>query len=198
MIRPAQFRRLGFTLPEVLVTVAMIGILAAAVVPTVVGQLQKGDLGRMGDDVLAIRGGVEQFASDVRKYPASVGQLTVPITGSMNAFAAGVGAGLAYNASDIKNWKGPYLNKDSVSVLTTAYNAALTDGFVLDTLAAVDSVHTSGGTRYLVLLIPSVDTLTSRLLDALYDDGNTTTGFIRHVHAGAAKDTLKILLMPIQ
>jgi prepilin-type N-terminal cleavage/methylation domain-containing protein len=32
-------RRRGFTLPEVLVTVAITAILAAAVVPTVVGQL---------------------------------------------------------------------------------------------------------------------------------------------------------------
>lgn len=191
-------RRRGFTLPEVLVTVAMIGILAAAVVPAVVGQLQKGDLGRMGDDVMAIRGAVENFASDVRKYPASVGQLTNAITASMTAGPAGIGASTAYNASDVLHWRGPYINKDSISALTTAYSDALTDIFVIDTLGASDSLHTTGGTRYLILLIPGVDTATATRLDALYDDGNTLTGFIRHNHASAAHDTLKILLVPVQ
>ncbi len=182
-------------------TVAMIGILAAAVVPAVVGQLQKGDVGRVGDDVIAIRGAVEQFTSDVRKYPASIGQLTTSLTANNNSMTAGpggVGAGLAYNAGDVLHWKGPYLNKDSVSAASTAYNLTMTDVFVAGAFNVADSVGTSGAQKYLTLQIPSVDSGTARLLDRLYDDGVFSGGFIRWKVTASPLGTLQILLIPIQ
>src|SRR5437763_232529 len=75
--------RRGFTLGEVLVTVAIVAVLAAVVIPSIGSQITKGDLGRISSDLLTMRGGIEQFLSDVRRYPNSVGQLTnVPGTGS--------------------------------------------------------------------------------------------------------------------
>ena len=49
-------RRGGFTLPEVLVTVAIVAILAAVVVPTVTNQIGKGD-GRKAMTVVGAVGG---------------------------------------------------------------------------------------------------------------------------------------------
>src|SRR5437764_3611113 len=69
--------RRGFTLGEVLVTVALVAVLAAVVLPAVGSQISKGDLGRVSSDLLTMRSAMEQFISDVRRYPNSVGQLIV-------------------------------------------------------------------------------------------------------------------------
>ncbi len=173
----------------------MIAILAAAVVPTVVGQLQKGDVGRMASDIFALRGAVEQFVSDVRKYPASIGQLTAPITSSMTLLKSAS----IYSGPDVVHWKGPYLNKDSVAAGVTAYADVIPDLF--DTVTLLPTTNTppgvgNGGTKYMVIDVVGVDTNTAVLLDRLYDDGNTGTGFIRWINAG--RDTLKLLAMPLQ
>src|ERR1043165_695766 len=73
----------GFTLPEVLVTITLIAALAAVGGPAITSQLKKGDPSRVGNDVAAIRGGVEQFLTDVRRFPGNVAQLTAPITATM-------------------------------------------------------------------------------------------------------------------
>ncbi|HTR77957.1 MAG TPA: prepilin-type N-terminal cleavage/methylation domain-containing protein [Gemmatimonadaceae bacterium] len=188
----------GFTLPEVLVSVAMISILAAAVVPTVVGQLQKGDTNRLGGDLMAIRGAIEQFVSDVERYPSNVGELTAPITTAMTTLGAQTPASV-FSGPDVQHWRGPYLNKDSIAVRITAYGDSILGKFFVDTLGTSDNTHTTGGTRYLIILVPGVDSLTAVALDNLYDDGNTLTGFIRwRKNPGGGRDTLKVLATPLQ
>jgi len=60
-------RRRGFTLPEVIVTITLIGVLASVVVPTIISQVKKGDPARVGSDFMAVRGAIEQFLTDVRR-----------------------------------------------------------------------------------------------------------------------------------
>lgn len=125
--------RRAFTLPEVLVTVALVGLLAAVVVPTVVGTMKKGDANRVAQDVTDIRGAVEQFVSDVRKYPASIGQLTNPITASLKPLQTTNTTPSTYTASDVARWKGPYLSKDSVATTSTGFGYTIQSAFVTDT-----------------------------------------------------------------
>ncbi|HEY9228264.1 MAG TPA: prepilin-type N-terminal cleavage/methylation domain-containing protein, partial [Gemmatimonadaceae bacterium] len=111
--------RAGFTLPEVLVTITLVAALAAVVVPAVAGQLKKGDPSRVGQDVSAIRGAVEQFLSDVRRYPAAIQQVTAPITTSQAPLSST--AQSTYGAADVNRWRGPYLTKDSIGATSTGY-----------------------------------------------------------------------------
>ena len=106
-MRVTEKRRKGFTLAEVLVTVSIIAILSAVVVPSVVRQIDKGDTGRIANDVSNIRTGVEQFVTDVRKYPGDVGQLTHAIAGSTDVDLVG---GVVYTTSQQDRWKGPYVS----------------------------------------------------------------------------------------
>ena len=72
--------RSGFTLPEVLVTVAIVAILAAVVVPTVTNQIGKGDDSNLTSNVASLRTGITAFVSDVRKFPSRVQHLmTQPV-----------------------------------------------------------------------------------------------------------------------
>jgi len=65
----------GFTLGEVLVTVAIIAVIAAVMIPSIGSQLTKGDESRVEQDLAGISGAVQQFLADVRRYPASIAQL---------------------------------------------------------------------------------------------------------------------------
>src|ERR1035437_10162317 len=101
--------REGFTLAEMLVTIAIIALLAAVIVPAVGGALFKGDIGRVQSDLTNIRVGIEQFYSDVRRYPGGADDLSSVILAAgtdLNTTATPV----AYGASIVPRWKGPYIN----------------------------------------------------------------------------------------
>lgn len=185
--------RKGFTLAEVLVTVSIVAILSAVVVPSVVRQIDKGDTGRVAQDVSNIRVGVEQFVSDVRKYPGDVGQLTHTIAGVTDLDLVG---GAAYTTNQQNRWKGPYVSKDSTGMLKTGFGWSFLPQFFKDTFALVGTTVTPG------LAIETAATLDSTQilsLDSLIDDGNILTGAVRYEKSGTAKiGKLKVLLVPIQ
>jgi prepilin-type N-terminal cleavage/methylation domain-containing protein len=196
----------GFTLPEVVVTITLIAALAAVVVPAITNQLKKGDPVRTASDAQAIRGAVEQFLTDVRRYPNSMGQLTNAIRRTQKPLTGSVGTTFTYAAGDTVRWKGPYLTKDSLGVLLTGYNWRFSTNFYIDQLPASGVVNSTTGTRFMVLkaAVPSGDLgAAALLLDQSYDDGNLNTGSIRYricSQSGCSSttnDTLKVLLVPV-
>jgi prepilin-type N-terminal cleavage/methylation domain-containing protein len=197
-------RKRGFTLGEVLVTVAIISVLAAVVLPTIAGQLTKGDQSRVSNDLIAMRNGIEQYLSDVRRYPNSIGQLT-------NRPAAGaviLGSASTLVAPEVARWRGPYITKDSLAADSTGYALAFIGGSpatarVFDTLTVIGTgtarASAGAGIKYLTIAIPGMDTTTAAALDAAMDDGNTQTGLIRWVKkAVSGSDTLKFFAIPYQ
>lgn len=197
----------GFTLPEVVVTITLIAALAAVVVPAVTNQLKKGDPVRTASDAQAIRGAVEQFLTDVRRYPNSMGQLTNAIGRTQKPLTGSVGATYDYAAGDTVRWNGPYLTKDSLGVLSTRYGWKFITNFFIDQLPASGVVNSTNGTRFMVLkaAVQSGDQgAAALLLDQSYDDGNLQTGSIRYrictqapACSSTAYDTLKVLLVPV-
>jgi prepilin-type N-terminal cleavage/methylation domain-containing protein len=203
-------KRSGFTLPEILVSITLVAVLAAVVVPTIASQVKKGDPARIGQDFVAVRGAVEQFLTDVRRYPASISQLQTVITASGTALS-GTALG-SYGTSDIARWRGPYLSKE---LTLTGYGVSVTSAFSNDVYAATGTSSctptTTCGTRYMVMLIPITagnDSLMAVELDKQFDDGLTTSGVIRYKRCATASspacsapttdaDTLKLLLLPI-
>jgi type II secretory pathway pseudopilin PulG len=184
----------------VIVTITLIAVLASVVVPTIVSQVKKGDPARIGNDFMAVRGAVEQFLSDVRKYPASVGQLTSVITTTQAPLPS---TSLAtYGSAEVQRWRGPYLSKDGTAALSTGFGLSMASTFDVDTLAVSGAANTAGGQRYMVLSVPMKvgttvvnDSLSALELDRQFDDGVLATGSIRY-RIGTV-DTLKFLLMPI-
>lgn len=195
----ANVRKSGFTLPEVIVTITLIAALAAVVVPAVANQLKKGDPSRVASDAQAIRGAVEQFLTDVRRYPKSFGQLTNQITTNDVPLASTFTGTLKYLSGDSIRWKGPYMTKDSIAAQPTGFGWKFATAFSVDTLDVSGVSGSSTGIRYMTLraIIPQgAGNNDATLLDQLYDDGNVLTGSYRW-RSGTTFDTLKILLLPI-
>ena len=185
----------GFTLPEVLVTITLIAALAGVVVPAIAGQLKKGDPSRIGQDVSAIRAGVEQFLSDVRRYPGAIQQVTAPIAITQSGLTTTMQG--TYGAADVARWRGPYLTKDSIGVVTTGFGWVFKPGFEVDTLLPTGTASAAAGQRYMVLKVamPANDSLSALQIDSHVDDGNLNTGVVRY--RKGAVDTLKFLIIPI-
>jgi prepilin-type N-terminal cleavage/methylation domain-containing protein len=210
----------GFTLPEVLVTIALIAALAAVVVPTIAGQLSKGEPNRVGSDYSAIRGAAEQFLSDVRKYPRTLAQLTNAIQPGAGVTDSKVAAtGAVYTTADTVRWRGPYLSKDSTGAKQTGfgYVVSIDTGSITSSVSAVAGGANwscpiaagstcAGALKYLLLRVApatgAVDSLDWLNLDKALDDGVSLTGSIRYssatTNSGAPAGAIRMLLLPIQ
>jgi len=105
-------RRSGFTLPEILVTVTVIAVLAAAVVPAVTQYVNKGNAPASQQDIQQLQNAVTGFTADVRHYPGDLQQLVTQIvstTGSGDSLDFdGAATPVQFTAVEASRWKGPY------------------------------------------------------------------------------------------
>jgi len=88
---PGRLRR-AFTLVEMLLVVTIIGILAALVIPKIVGRSEQARQTAARADISAIKTSLDAFEVDNGFYPKSIQDLVSP-------------------PSNAKNWRGPYLEK---------------------------------------------------------------------------------------
>ena len=95
--------RRGFTLAEVLVTVTIVAVLAAVMVPAVINQVAKGDVPSVAQDFSGIQTAVTTFATDVHRFPSQLSQLG----GSFITSTAKDFSGTAFGA-DSARFRGPY------------------------------------------------------------------------------------------
>jgi prepilin-type N-terminal cleavage/methylation domain-containing protein len=98
-----MFIRRGFTLAEVLVTVTIVAVLAAVMVPAVINQVGKGDIPSIADDLGGIRTAITTFAADTRQFPGKLSDLG----GSQLAPGNDI-TPTAYTADALVHYHGPY------------------------------------------------------------------------------------------
>jgi prepilin-type N-terminal cleavage/methylation domain-containing protein len=157
MLRQRKTNRSGFTLPEVLVTVAIVAVLAAVVVPTVTSQIGKGDDANFQAGVSNVRTGITAFVSDTRRFPRRLSHLYQPITGLNDLFANPFGG-------TASRWKGPYASGSMLS----GDSLPLSLGFLQDSL--IDSNLVAGTSGFVVASLLGVTTTASAArLDTLID-----------------------------
>jgi prepilin-type N-terminal cleavage/methylation domain-containing protein len=156
-------RRSGFTLPEVLVTVAIVAVLAAIVVPTVTSQIGKGDDTSIVTNVATLRTGITAFVSDVRKNPARIQHLLVQPTSTDSTIPAGT-----YGAAAAARWRAPYLAA-TLKTLGNTPQDSLNWGLAYAVDVLVDTAFTSA-TGYIGLQLGGVSNSAAALhIDSLID-----------------------------
>ena len=84
----------GFTLVEIMVVVAILGLLAVAVVPTVFNQSGKAQEKRIASDIRQIEAQLKLYRLDAFSYPSSAEGLQALVTEPGNS----------------GNWRGPYID----------------------------------------------------------------------------------------
>lgn len=185
--------RSGFTLPEVLVTVAIVAILAAVVVPTVTNQIGKGDDSNLTSNVASLRTGITAFVSDVRKFPSRLQHLiTLPVATDDDI------TGGDYGALSVGRWRGPY---QTGSLLAAGANA--TDSVLVGLAYAIDSLSdtsfTPAGNGYIGVTLGGVASSAAALhIDSLIDGGTgQNAGNLRWAGVAPAvtNNRLTLLLM---
>lgn len=132
MTMPHAVRK-GFTLIEILVTVIVIGVLAAVVIPAVTRQATAGDSTRVASDLDFLRAGIETFSVNVRpKFPGDIEDLANAISSTDHSLN-----GAPYDATDIARWRGPYIEKSSAAgnaLTSTPFAASGYSSFILQGL----------------------------------------------------------------
>ncbi|HWF77296.1 MAG TPA: type II secretion system major pseudopilin GspG [Caulobacteraceae bacterium] len=84
----------GYTLTEMLVVIAIIGLIAAVVIPQTIGQLGKAQSRAAKLQVQSIAAALELFQGDNGRYPTAQEGLQV----------------LVARPASLENWNGPYLH----------------------------------------------------------------------------------------
>ncbi len=80
-------RRGGFTLIETIVTVGLIAVIAAFVIPTVIQKAGSGDPVKVQNDLNTVRTAIETFATDVKSgFPRKISILTSPPVAGTDRF----------------------------------------------------------------------------------------------------------------
>jgi prepilin-type N-terminal cleavage/methylation domain-containing protein len=179
-------KKKGFSLAEILVAIAIVAVVGAVVIPSIGGQLRTGDESRIQQDLTSLRTAAEQFLADVRRYPNSVGQLVVKPATTESGLVGGV-----YTTGQVGRWRGPYLNKDSVSSTKTGYDLTLTTTFGFVNFPSTTQ-------KYLTLDVATVDTGYARGIDRKMDDGVETTGMIQYTIGASSTTALKFYALPVQ
>jgi prepilin-type N-terminal cleavage/methylation domain-containing protein len=133
--RPRRCR--GFTLVETIVTVGLLAVLAAFVVPSVIRKADSADPVKVASDLNSISTALQTFTSDMKGImPGDIQDLTQPVL--VNAVCNRVSPcdsvishRAAYTASEAVQWRGPYLSasveRDPRALIRSGYVADISN-----------------------------------------------------------------------
>jgi prepilin-type N-terminal cleavage/methylation domain-containing protein len=177
----ASATRRAVTLVEVLIVMAIIGVIAAVLYPAVSVQLRRGQASALANQLNNLRQSIASYRTNVTKYPTVLTQLTVqPVAGETDLCAT------ALTAANRAAWRGPYITQNIVGNMPVGEAAIQND-------ILRNPPTTAGGPIGLLQIVSTgVDVNSATDLEAEFDGNNNfATGTILY-NAGTGTLTFQI------
>jgi len=191
-------RRDGFTLIETIVTVGILAVIAAFVIPTVVQKVGAGDPVKAQNDLNSVRTAMETFATDSKAgFPHQISSLTSKPVAALSKLIDSS----AMTLNQIAAWSGPYLGAtistalgDSLATGYSAYIMNFLDRYDItnnipehNAAGAINATFSTTNTLFAGVQVHGLTPNQARALNALVDgagdpnqvDGSNTTGRFR-------------------
>lgn len=124
--------RAGITLIEVLVSLMLLSLLAAAVFPVVTQRVSRGEPLRASQELGGVAAAIAAFGGDMQDVlPADLDDLVAPVNTSDRGLRRS-GEWEPFRSSELQQWKGPYLDAALVDggSLTTGFGVPIHDDFI--------------------------------------------------------------------
>jgi prepilin-type N-terminal cleavage/methylation domain-containing protein len=171
-------RQGGFTLIELVISLAIIAMLAAVIVPTVIGRLNGSQSAVLISQFAQLRDAAASQRADLGRYPPRLRQLvTAPVAGDKDS------CGRTIPVLALPSWAGPYLER---TVPTSGL--VLGSAVIPDTLRRNPAAFSMTGT--LTLVAANVDSLVAVEMERNLDgNADLTTGTITWTNLG--NDTVR-------
>ncbi|MDD4908937.1 MAG: prepilin-type N-terminal cleavage/methylation domain-containing protein [Candidatus Omnitrophica bacterium] len=157
-------RKRAFTLVELIVVIAVIGILAAIIAPNAFKAIEKSKIARAAEDIRAIRGASMGYYADTGSWPM------LGIGDARRASGMGFLNDNDGNGNPVWGWNGPYLDKwprnpwgSSASAYTNLYY------WDADLSGDDNGNGITGEAQVIMFNVPRKSALT---LDSSYDNGS--------------------------
>ena len=169
--------RRGFSLPEILVTIAIIAALSVVTLPAVMNKLTEARAAALAETLDGINETVQNYRGNVGRYPRFLSQLsTKPVTGAVEV-CAGVQPDV-----NINQWRGPYTSRTF-----TAAGTRIGDALISDTLRRDPATAVSTPFGVAFVDVTEVDSAVAVHLETSFDGTplNYVTGTIRWVRTAA-------------
>lgn len=184
--------RRGFTLIETIVTVGLIAVLAAFIIPTVMQKAGVADPVKVQNDLGSLQTAISGFVGDTKgARPATLLQMTQAVSGTDAQLASDD----RYTADQQAAWKGPYLGTEvqANAQLLTGYGLkinqpledfdAVTNTGRVGNTSPTDTPLVTGGlwvttdARFVAARIDNVPVAEALAINTLFDgtEGTTTT-----------------------
>jgi type II secretory pathway pseudopilin PulG len=181
-------RASAFTVAEILIALAIIAVLAAVAVPTIMGRVNSARADSIIAEMQSLQNGIMLFYKDVGHYPRRLDYLNTLAVGDLDA------CGQALSAVAVGRYRGPYINRPIQLInppSNTKYTTQAGDS-VESVLTRTNITTTTGTLRVLQILVNGVDANTSNDIDIKVDGRAGIDHGIIHIAGSIVKWSIPI------
>lgn len=120
----------GFTLVEIMIVLVILGLLIAVALPKVSQVLSTGKVNATRTSLSSLAKAIKNFNADTSVWPGNIVDLMNPITSAGACYHSKNLASSTYSATQVKNWKGPYMDGTTSEISVDAWGAKVALGVI--------------------------------------------------------------------